>query len=212
MAFSGKMQITSKGLAKFQSFKALIRVEAQSSIIKGVGVLRANAASRAPGQREEAELVSQGAPGGAGKYPGGGIVGIPDGGRHIPEGPGVRTAILDSPIEVAPIPTGSVAWTGSAERINRAADFSWNTATRGRQGPTQPFNRNFLMALEEGGVWIVVPRTRALLNPEPGVTAGIMGKTIKPRHMFSSCVLEWIPVGATLAAELKAKLRPVGMN
>ena len=58
------------------------------------------------------------------------------------------------------------------------------TKSRGLVGPTLPFNKNLIGALENGGLWVVEPRTDKLLNPQPGLYTERMVKTLQPIGMF----------------------------
>ncbi len=121
-------------------------------------------------------------------------VGTPDYGRFLKQGGEVpiRQAILEEEPEVSLIGTQVTVSIGMAQAINERTGFYWSTRKRGVQGPTYPFNRALLQALEFGGaIWRVIPRsgTRAL-EPEPRVFAQEMYKTVVPRRMYGNALTQ----------------------
>lgn len=155
------------------------------------------AAANAPSPEVEARLLSRGAAeGGFGRQgPAGPNVGTPEGGRFLRESMlSVQEAIATDPVitERTLGPAAIVvARTGNPTIINAKTGFFWRTRKRGIQGPTYPFNRAYVQALENGGaVWVVVPRsgTKAL-EPEPGVLARRMVKTLPPYQMYSRAAI-----------------------
>lgn len=186
--------LTPKGQAKIQAAIRAAAEAAQIGVARTMIELRAEVASRAPSSEEEARMLSRGVntnmAGGLGF--GIGVIGTPEGGRFIREGgmTSVREAIMEEPIKTMRIFDRMIGGIGSPEYINSRTGFSWLTRRRGIQGPTLPFNRAYVQALENGGlVWLVVPRpdnARGRLEPEPRITARAMLKTLPPQRMYRS--------------------------
>lgn len=196
MPGTSQIVLTPKGEAKLRAFVNATAQAAQSFLAFKMASLRSEVALRAPSSEIEAQALSQGTVEGA-PVKGRtieqiqfqlGLVGTPDGGRFIRQGDQVslREAIATDPVVTRRQLDVMTAGIGDASRINRLTGFYWNTRKRGIQGPTLPFNGAYVQAMEDGGViWTVVPRpgTRAL-EPEPGVLAQQMRKTVGPYRMF----------------------------
>jgi hypothetical protein len=152
------------------------------------------AAKNAPAPEVEGRLLSRGVA--EGGRLSGATIGTPEGGRFLRESfVSVQEAIATDPViteRTAGPATLVVARTGNPAIINAKTGFFWRTRKRGIQGPTYPFNRAYVQALENGGaVWVVVPRqgTRGL-EPEPGVLAKRMVKTLPPYQMYGRAAIE----------------------
>ncbi len=163
----------------------------------------------APAPAVEAQLLSEGfvTAGPAGNRGAGSVVGTPDDGRFIRQGDQVslQEAIQTEPIiQTNQLETRIFVGTCSASRINARTGFYWNTRRRGIQGPTQPFNRAYVQAVESGGVvWTVIPRPGTVaLEPEPGVIATAMAKTMRPYRMFAAA-------RARAQAQMRSRVRRV---
>jgi hypothetical protein len=189
----GGLLLTPKGQRKIQAALQAAAQAAQIGVAREVQGLRAEAARRAPSSEDEARLLSRGVAQGnmGGLGFGLGIFGTPEGGRFLRQGGQVslREAIVTEPIQTQRKFDRIVAGIGSPGRINARTGFYWATGRRGIQGPTEPFNRAYLQAVENGGlVWTVRPRPdnrRGLLEPEPGRLTRQMLKTIPPFRMYS---------------------------
>lgn len=186
-----RVLVTATGAAKIGRFIAAMRAEALVQVEQAALALKPGVMSATPSADEEARLLSRGFGGSGvrGQAPTVGVFGTPEGGRFLREGGMVslRTAIQQEPIGTGRQGDIVVAGFGDPERINAITGFSWQTRSRGVQGPTYPFNFAYVQAMENGGVvWDVVPRpgTKAL-EPEPGRFAFRMAKTLAPMRMFS---------------------------
>lgn len=188
--------LTVKGQQKLQAAIAAAAQAAEIWAAREVQGLRAEAAQRAPSSEEEAELLSRGI------SPTKGVLGTPDEGRFIRQGgqTSLREAIATDPIRTRSRLDRITAGIGNATRINTLTGFYWATRSsrfalgggRGIQGPTEPFNRAYLQAVENGGgVWVVTPRPdnrKGLLEPEPGRITKQMLKTMPPFRMYSGAL------------------------
>jgi hypothetical protein len=180
--------LTPKGQQKLQ---AAINAAAQAAQIwaaREAQTLRAEAARRAPSAEEEAELLSRGV------SPTSGVLGTPEGGRFVRQGgqTSLREAIATDPIRTRRQIDRITAGIGNVARINTLTGFYWGTRRRGIQGPTEPFNRAYLQAVENGGaIWVVVPRPdnrSGRLEPEPDRVTRQMIKTMPPFRMYSGAL------------------------
>lgn len=195
----GTIVLTPKGQQKLQDAIQAVAEATQIALAREMQTLRERVAERTPSSEEEAEILSRGVIEGAVKGRSiadlqfrAGFVGTPEGGRFIRQGEqlSLREAILTDPILVTRQFDRMIAAIGNANRINLLTGFYWNTRKRGIQGPTLPFNQAYVQAMEDGGlVWTVVPRpgTKAL-EPEPGVLARRMRKTVGPYRMFKGAL------------------------
>jgi len=199
------LALTAAGKAKVDRFLSRVQAAAEAFVVDTVIRLREDVIAQTPSETEEAQMLSQGTDArnavGSGlteaqqrrNLSGSrdraiGLLGTPEGGRFLrQEGMvSMRTAISEDPIDYQVLGDISFAGTGSPTRINARTGFSWQTRSRGIQGPTFPFNYAYLQALEFGGlVWTVIPRpgTKAL-EPEPKRISFRMLKTLQPRRMY----------------------------
>src|SRR6185295_18196799 len=155
--------LTAKGLKKLQDAMQAAAEAAQIGLAREMQGLRAEVSLRAPSSDEEAVMLSEGIAQNiaGGNVFQGGYVGTPDGGRFMRLGQMVpiREAIYSEPIRTRRQLDRIVAGIGDPDWINARTGFSWDTRKRGVQGPTLPFNRAYVQALERGGAsWVVVPR------------------------------------------------------
>jgi hypothetical protein len=182
---AASLTLTAKGARKLELARERVLAAVQRGLRREVTRARAAAAAAAPSPEEEARLLSRGVT--VGGNLSGQTLGTPDGGRFLREGMmPVQRAIATDAVVVETAGPIVMAATGSSAEINAKTGFFWRTRKRGIQGPTYPFNRNYLRALEDGGaVWVVVPRpgTKAL-EPEPTVIARRMVKTVPPFQMY----------------------------
>ncbi len=208
----GAITLTPAGLAKIKAAVDAAAQAAQIGVARTVIALRSEVAARAPSSEEEARLLSRGTATsfGPGFGMGSGIVGTPEEGRFIRQGEMVslREAITSEPISTIRRLDRILGGIGSASYLNARTGFFWRTRRRGIQGPTLPFNRAYVQALENGGaIWTVIPRpdnrTR-VLEPEPGVIASVMVKVLPPRRMFRGALTAR---GAGIKQELGASIR-----
>jgi hypothetical protein len=193
----GKM--TDAGVAKISRIIEAVRRESEAAAAFGVLELRRLAAANAPSPQEEAELLSRGVAQDGRNA--GQTVGDPLDGRFLREGENIslREAIATDPVQQSTLSGGVlVAGTGSTSRINRLTGFSWRTRMSGTRGPTQPFNRAYVQAVENGGAyWMVTPREAEgsrVLVPETGVKTMEMIKTMRPYGMFRKARAEGRPL------------------
>jgi hypothetical protein len=193
--------LTPKGQAKIQAAIRAATEALQIGLAREMQLLRTEVSLRAPSSEEEAVMLSEGIAANiaGGNVFSGGYVGTPDGGRFqrlgamIP----IREAIYSEPLQTRRQLDRMVAGIGSPAWINARTGFSWDTRKRGVQGPTLPFNQAYVQALENGGVWVVVPRPenrgpRGLpgsLEPEEGLLTRRMVKTLQPRRMYASTLV-----------------------
>jgi hypothetical protein len=181
----GTVTLTPAGQLKINSVIRAAIQGAEIGLFRAVEAMRDRAAAIAPSPTEEAELLSAGTPDGG--FFGGATIGTPW--AFLREGMvPVQEAIRTDPIVVerAGGATSLVqASTGSVSRISARTGFSWMTRSRGVQGPTLPYDRQWLYALEFGGAWEVTPRGDWQLEPEEGIFASRMHKTVAPRAMYS---------------------------
>lgn len=175
------MPLTAKGDAKIAAIMAAATAAMEIGIARETADVRRRIAQRAPDPAEEAEIVS------SGEAVGAGTIGTPEAGRFQRLGGEVslREAIETDIIEVESTGLQATGATGSAARINVRTSFEWSTRSRGIQGPSFPWNHHYVEAMEYGGTWLVLPRGHWALEPEPGVVASKMIKTLPPRHMFT---------------------------
>jgi hypothetical protein len=194
------IRITSAGNAKLKAILEAARKAGAKELYESTLEARKVAAATAPSPEEEARMVSIGTPDDliAGRRAAGrdlrgfassGLVGTNEGGRYIwAEGTmPIQKAIAEDPVAMKLGSDEIRATTGHAKLINQATGFSWITRHRGLQGPTRPFNKRFLEALEFGGVWQVKPRRdnkQGLLEPEDGLLTTGMTKTVGPHGMY----------------------------
>ena len=224
------LELTPAGKAKIERFLARVQAAAQAFVTDTALRLREAVAAQAPSETEEAQMLSQGvdtrnavASGltqaqqrrnlSGSRDRAVGLFGTPAGGRFLREEGmvSVRTAISEDKIDYAVDGDLAVAGTGSPERINQRTGFSWQTRSRGIQGPTYPFNYAYLQALEFGGlVWTVIPRpgTKAL-EPEPNRISFRMTKTLQPRRMYRGTLFASLPLIQTAFA---GKMREAARN
>lgn len=211
--------LTAKGLKKLRDAMQAAAEAAQIGVFREMQGLRAEVASRAPSSEEEGVLLSRGVntnqAGGIGF--GIGLIGTPEGGRFIRQGEmvSIREAIGQEPIKTRRQLDRIMAGIGDPTTINAKTGFFWNTRKRGIQGPTLPFNRAYVQALENGGlVWRVVPRPenrRNRLEPEDGVTVRAMVKTIPPQRMYRGTLYDrQADVRDRLLAGIRSAVRRVG--
>lgn len=140
-------------------------------------------------------------------------VGTPTGGRFQKIGMlPLREAILRSSVTVTKSGPRTLRMTTAKDsEINRRSGFSWKTHQHGIQGPTFPFNHNLMQAMNDGGVWEVTPRGGRLLNPEDGVLATRMIKTLHPRRARETTRAEMVPkFRASLKIALKRAVKRAG--
>lgn len=178
----GTLNITPAGQAKIASIVLAAVQGAEIGLFRAVEVMRERAAALAPSAEEEAELLSAGQA--AEGFFGGSQVGTPHAFTRagmVPVQEGIRT----DPIVVERRGNTILASTGSVSAISARTGFSWMTRQRGVQGPTLPYDRQWLAALEFGGAWEVVPRGNWWLEPEPGIFTRAMHKTVAPRAMYT---------------------------
>ena len=203
MPSTATLRLTPGGTAKLQGLKRVLRTAALEAVYEGAVMLRAEAAKRAPTQREEGQLVSEGV------AANGAVLGTTEG-RYLPSGSGIQAAILADTIDATTAPFGAVAGVGHASEINRETAFSWSTKTRGVQGPTLPANGHLLETLEDGGAWSVYPRTKYWLEPQDGFAVPSMTKTAQPRRMFQGAALAWVVLSGPIVAKLRAAFQVAG--
>lgn len=203
-------KLTAQGKAKVKRVTAAIEQALREELERQAAAYKRLAARYAPSPGDEAQLLSEGVAaftfssgeGDRGFGPGG-VVGTPAGGRFqriLPMMP-MRLAIELAPIQTTVAGSRVTVRTLEVRALNRVTGFSWATRRRGIQGPTLPFNRRYAEALNDGGTWTVRPRTRALLNPEPGVNTGLMVKTLQPTGFLTRARAE---VRRTAPARIKA--------
>lgn len=207
----GTLTMTPKGRQKMAKILAAAIQGGQLGLQDSAATMRTTASMLAPSPDEEATLLSVGAP--EGDFFGSATIGTPEGGRFLRAGTmvPVREAIVTDPILVERL-SGNMVWasTGVPERINARTAFWWMTRRRGVQGPSYPYENRWLEALEEGGAWDVVPRGDWLLEPEPGVTATRMHKTVSPRHMYTRArVQHRAAARAAIIGAVRARVRSV---
>ena len=187
-------KFTQKGLQKLGDFLAAVRSSWELAAAREVDAVRNMASTLAPSPAEEARILSEGVIADSSPFAGA-TVGTPEGGRFIRQGQQVsmQEAIRTDRIEVQQAGTTSLVGTGRPSRINRRTGFYWNTRRRGIQGPTEPFNRALVQSYEYGGIiypfgqWTVEPRPgTGKLEPEPGVSALRMTKTVEPYFMYTN--------------------------
>lgn len=205
--------LTPKGRRKIDAFLLAVRQAAELGLAREIQTMRTTAASLAPSPEEEARLLSAGVA--QDMAFAGEVVGTSEGGRFIRMGSQIslREAIATDPIVLTSTRNRVAAGTGSPRRINEKTGFHWRTRRRGIQGPTEPFNRAYVQAVEGGGaVWVVTPRpgTRAL-EPEDGIVTRRMVKTMPPFGMFSRTAFSRRPAArAELSASIQAEARKAG--
>lgn len=199
-------EVTAKGKNKIKRIERALLEAMERTLRNGARDYKRTLAATMPDEEEEAELLSVGDADIA--VPAGNMVhsigvesdvGTPEGGRFLKVGGmlPLRQAILRSSVTITKRgPRTLVMTTAKDSEINAKSGFSWATRQRGIQGPTLPFNRNLMQAMNDGGVWEVFPRGGRLLNPDEGVLATRMVKTLQPRQ------------GRELAAaEIRPKIR-----
>lgn len=199
--------LTPQGQAKLARAIRAVGDAIQIGLAREMQALRAAAAARAPSPDEEAQLLSRGV---STNQPGGNVtasgeIGTPDGGRFIKVGDmlPLREAMADERIRTVRQLDQFFAGIGDPETLNARTGFSWATRRRGIQGPTLPFNRAYVQAMERGGVWIVKPRpenrsfgnattgfVQGNLEPEDGVYTREMVKTLPPRRMYAGTLFD----------------------
>lgn len=217
----GQFVLTPKGQEKLRAAMQRAAEAAQINLAREMQLLRSEVAARAPSSEEEGRLLSRGVntnqAGGIGF--GLGLIGTPEGGRFIRQGEmiSLREAIQTEPIKTVRRIDRMLAGIGDPDFINARTGFYWQTRSRGIQGPTLPFNRAYLQALENGGlVWIVVPRPenrRGRLEPEPGVTARSMVKTLPPQRMYRGTLFaRQAEVRQRLGTAIRSAVREVGIG
>jgi hypothetical protein len=210
----GELTLTAKGRAKIAKVLAAAIQGAEEGLFDVVRTMREGAAELAPTPAQEGDLLSVGTS--TDSLLGGGEIGTTEGGRFLRSGMiPVQEAIRVDPIEVDRASGTNVvtAATGDPQRINARTGFSWLTRNRGEQGPTLPFDHKWVQALEDGGAWTVTPRGNWLLEPEPGVTASAMHKTVAPHHMYQRARLQ-NRVGARnrVMAIIRQRVREVAID
>lgn len=185
------VEITASGKKKIKAIDAAVEAAMERVLRAGAREYKQLLAAEMPDEEEEAELLSAGdadiaVRAGTGIHSIGteADVGTPKGGRFLKiDMLSLQDAILQSSIEVTKTGKRSMqVVTARDSEINARSGFSWQTHGRGIQGPTRPFNRNLMGAMNDGGVWEVFPRGGRLLNPDQGVLATRMVKTLQPRH------------------------------
>ena len=144
-----------------------------------------------------------------------GFIGTPEGERFIRQGEQVslREAIVTDPLRTTRRLDLMLAGIGDTKRINRLTGFFWNTRKRGIQGPTLPFNEAYVQAMEDGGlIWTVVPRPGTKgLEPEPGIVAQRMRKTVGPYRMFRGTLFSrQAGMRERLMAQIRSAVQRVG--
>ena len=193
----GSFKLTASGKRKLKQMESVAAAAIESAMVRTMPRYKKLLASFSPTATQEAQLLSEGQIF-EGRYVSRGprkgelaanerMVGTPTGGRFLRGGGmvSVRQAIARSQVIVGPGRGGRITvTTARAAEINDMTGFSWDTKHRGIQGPTWPYNHQLMQALEDGGVWEVRRQTQNLLNPEPGVYAGRMIKTLEPWGMY----------------------------
>lgn len=181
-----EFKLTDRGRRKLDRVFERVVLAARKTVRDEIRQMRSAAAAYAPNPNLETVLLSRGqALDGPNALD---IVGTPDFGRFIRRDKlPVQIAIVRNPIKEKVYKDGRfIATTGDAKVINRQTGFYWRTRRKGVVGPTQPFYGLYMEALEYGGiVWVVVPRKDGgILEPEPGVTARQVAKTIQPYQPY----------------------------
>jgi hypothetical protein len=207
-----KLTITVKGKKKIQEAERAVRFATVQAMLRTMPEYLRLLASFSPTPTQERQLLSEGTIFG-GRYVTRGprkgeletsqqTVGTPKGGRFLRTGNqmSVRAAIAESEPVVRSTPARIFVTTARAQEINAKTGFSWRTKHRGIQD-TEPYNHRLMQALEDGGVWEVRRRSSALLNPEPGVYAGRMIKTLEPWGMYRRAR---VAIRDKMAANIKA--------
>jgi hypothetical protein len=100
--------------------------------------------------------------------------------------------VVDAINEEMPVLVGDGVMFGNAQRMNERTIFGWKRRSFINHHiqyeetlTTEPFDHQYLMAIEEGGTWVVTPRAgRKFLNPQPGYLLPIMVKQTSGFHMF----------------------------
>ena len=145
--------------------------------------LKSSVTSYCPSAEEEASQLSFGITGE------GSSLGIPQGNRFLrSEDGGSGIPVMDAIKQDVPKSISDGYSFGNVARLNDKTVFSWKRGS-GQMLSTKPFNGNYLMALENGGTWEVVPRDDRpagdqWLNPEGNILTKSMTKTLQPRQMF----------------------------
>jgi hypothetical protein len=200
--------LTAKGRKKLQDAQRVARQALQTRLRIEALATKKLAAAFAPSEAEEAELLSRGESVETGQ-----VVGTPSGGRFERGGyASLGAAIEEDDITMLARGPVVVAETGHPSRINERTGFYWGTRSRGRQGPTLPFDEHYVEAMEFGGIWIVIPRGPWGLEPEDGFTTMRMDKTLPPRRMFGNARRQHEPVlRVGVQSSLSAAVRAVGL-
>ena len=184
--------LTPNGRAKLARLANAATNALAQSLPEALRLLKDVVVENTPTEEEEGVLISAGTPQGLTRRVGtqDGPDGVPDGGRFFRQAgmKSLREAISESPIaQLGPLRFG----TCSAAQIDAVTGFFWNTKRApGVEGPSLPFDQNYVRAMEFGGDWLVVPRTAALLNPSPGLVTERMRKTLQPIGMFRKARIE----------------------
>jgi hypothetical protein len=218
MATALSFTMTQQGKDKIGRAQKAVAAAVEASLQRTAANFKKRLAQFSPAPMEEAQLLSEGQVFESrtvtrGKRKGQfevstRVVGTPEGGRFLRRPPmmSLRRAIAASPVKITMTKTGVGRFNlemARARDLNLLTGFSWKTKRRGVQGPTLPFDRKWVQALEYGGVWEVRRRGAELLNPEDGVLAGRMIKTVEPWGMYRQAKLA---VRAEAKADLKEAL------
>jgi len=134
--------------------------------------------SRCPSESEEAMMLSMDTSG----------VGTPEGDRFLRDGSSAQGMSLRQALALEMVYRGNdYIGFGENQKLIENTIFSWYNKTYDEIRSTQPFNFEYVDALEWGGTWRVMPRqgTKAL-SPEDGVFRAHMTKQIYPHLMFTN--------------------------
>lgn len=215
-----RVEITASGKKKLKAIEAAVNGATERALRDGAREYKQVLAAAMPDDEEEAQLLSQGSAlaftrskTGRHQWRQRSRVGTPDGGRFLKIGGmlPLREAILVSSVTVTKTGPRTMTMTTARDaEINARSGFFWETANRGVQGPTLPFNRNLMQAMNDGGVWEVQPRTTRLLNPEDGVVTPLMIKTLQPRRGRQVAQAEVVPkIHASIERRVKRALKQI---
>ena len=176
-----RVTVTPRGQRRLREAERVITAAMERSMRRAATEYKRILASTMPDPEEEAQLLSEGIAFGN-RIGSQGMVGTPDDDRFLKVGMlSLRAAIMASPITVTVTGPQITITTAADQDINRRSGFSWATRRRGIVGPTLPFNRRLMQAMNDGGVWEVRRRTENMLNPEDDVYTPRMIKTLPPR-------------------------------
>jgi hypothetical protein len=185
---ASSIKLTETGKRKIARAQKAVLRGMKAGLLATIPEYKRRLARASPSATEEAQLLSVGEVTSVRSAAAGGIVGTPAGGRFQRRSPmmSLRNAIAESEVTTKTTGDRISVTTCRAAELNAKTGFSWRTRKRGIQGPTKPFYARYVQALNDGGVWVVFPRTPALLNPQPGVLVTEITKTLQPRQMFQT--------------------------